>query len=199
MAFASNMAARNAARSALKARGISANRWADYFKLEKVDGEWHALLVTAFPPEPWESLQAEREGIYPFPTAASVTAAMLAQAQRAADALANAQQAATTLPNGKIWVRISSVPKPTKLVHIIADQMNADAAAAGKPAPTRKEVQDECIRRGIASGTARTQYQAWLSAKQSAQANAQRAKELSDAMNARNRALTQAHSTQDDD
>lgn len=187
MAFASNLAARNAARSLLKANGINANRWADFFKLEKVDGEWHALQARPFPAQPWESLKAEREGAYPLPTAASIAQAQadLAAAQRAADALANAQQATSTLPNGKIWIHVSSVPKPTKLVWKIADEMVAAAKAAGKPAPTRKEVQDECIRRGIASGTARTQYQAWFNANQNDQKNAQKAAELSAKLNGR--------------
>lgn len=60
------------------------------------------------------------------------------------------------------WVHASSVQKPTKLVWVIADEMYAEAQNAGKPMPTRKEVQDECVRRGIASGTARTQFQHWF-------------------------------------
>lgn len=60
------------------------------------------------------------------------------------------------------WVHASSVLKPTKLVWVIADEMYAEAQNAGKPMPTRKEVQDECVRRGIASGTARTQFQHWF-------------------------------------
>lgn len=63
---------------------------------------------------------------------------------------------------GKLWIKASSVEKPTKMVWIIADEMVANADQMGKARPTRKEVQDECVRRGIASGTARTQYQHWF-------------------------------------
>lgn len=50
----------------------------------------------------------------------------------------------------------SSVIKPTKMVHIIADSM---------PEATRAEVIAECRARGIAYGTARTQYQVWKKAR----------------------------------
>lgn len=51
------------------------------------------------------------------------------------------------------WIRESSVEKPTKLVWVIADSM---------PGASRKEVQAACVKAGIASGTARTQYQHWF-------------------------------------
>lgn len=51
---------------------------------------------------------------------------------------------------------LSSVSKPTKLVHIIASEM---------PGASRKEVIEACIKAGIAPGTARTQYQAFYSAR----------------------------------
>jgi hypothetical protein len=54
---------------------------------------------------------------------------------------------------GHPWVRSSSVIKPTKQVWHIADEMVG---------ATRKEVIAECIKRGIAFFTARTQYQLWL-------------------------------------
>lgn len=63
---------------------------------------------------------------------------------------------------GKLWIKASSVEKPTKMVWIIADEMCALAEELGRARPSRKEVQDECVRRGIASGTARTQYQHWF-------------------------------------
>lgn len=72
---------------------------------------------------------------------------------------------------GKEWIRASTVVKPTKMVWHVADEMIAAAIDAGKPLPSRKEVQDECVRRGIASGTARTQYQAWKKANDNATAN----------------------------
>lgn len=58
--------------------------------------------------------------------------------------------------------RTSTVALPTKLVWNVADEMVAAAKAAGQPAPKRKAVIEECVRRGIAYGTARTQYQHWF-------------------------------------
>jgi hypothetical protein len=106
-----------------------------------------------------------------------------ANRQKAADALADSLQSASNLPNGKEWIRISSVEKPTKFVWHVADRMVGAALAAGLPAPSRKEVQDECIRLGVASGTARTQYQAWKKANDETALNAQRAAELSKRFN----------------
>lgn len=53
--------------------------------------------------------------------------------------------------------RLSSCEKPTKRVWHIADSM---------PKASRKDVMAECVRQGIAYGTARTQYQAWFKASQ---------------------------------
>lgn len=58
---------------------------------------------------------------------------------------------------GHPWVRKSEIIKPTKQVWNIADEMHA-----ANPEVTRKEVIAECINRGIAFYTARTQYQLWL-------------------------------------
>lgn len=189
MAYASNIAALNAARAFMKAAGYDAAAYKDYFKVEKVDGEWHALQIEAFPAprEPLSCLLIERDGIFAFPGLANAAAqaatesendSELAAAQAAADRAANAQQSAGTV-NGKEWIRISSVIKPVKFVWAVADEMNAAALAAGRPAPTRKEVQDECVRRGVASGTARTQYQAWKRSRDNDLANAEKAAELS--------------------
>ena len=53
-------------------------------------------------------------------------------------------------------LRTSTVDGPTKLVWHIADAMlKAD------PGVRRKDVIEECVRRGIAFYTARTQYQYW--------------------------------------
>lgn len=72
--------------------------------------------------------------------------------------------------NGKPWVRASSIEKPTKRVWAIADEMYAAAEAEGKAMPSRSEVQAECVRRGIASGTARTQFQHWFKCRNEAAA-----------------------------
>ena len=53
--------------------------------------------------------------------------------------------------------RFSTCEKPTKKVWHIADSM---------PKASRKDVMAECVRQGIAYGTARTQYQAWFKASQ---------------------------------
>ena|SRR5690554_194997 len=52
------------------------------------------------------------------------------------------------------------IERPTKLVWHIADEMSA-----ANPQVRRKDVIAECVRRGIAFYTARTQYQQWLAAK----------------------------------
>lgn len=74
----------------------------------------------------------------------------------------------------KVWIRQSTVEKPVKRVWAIADEM-----IAANPSVTRKEVQAECVRRGIASGTARTQYQAWSTARKQSALNEALAAELS--------------------
>lgn len=195
MAYASNIAAMNAAKQFMKAAGFDGAAYKEFFKIEKIDGEWHSLQVAAFPAprEPHSCLLIERDGIYPFPMASeapseALTAPQdddaLAAAQAEADRVANAQQSGSVV-NGKEWIRISSVIKPTKFVWHVADEMNARAAAAGQPAPTRKEVQDECVRRGVASGTARTQYQAWKKARDESSLNSALAAELSARFNAK--------------
>lgn len=194
MAFASNIAAMNAARKILNAQGINSAALKEFFLFEKHDGEWHALQCQPFPGprDPLSCLLIERDACMDaiaFPKAAEAAfheaqAAAAEQidieaAQAAADRLADIAQSATSLPNGKEWIRMSSIPKPTKQVWHIADEMNARSAAAGQSAPSRKEVQDECVRRGIASGTARTQYQAWKKATDESTRNAVHAAELS--------------------
>lgn len=71
-------------------------------------------------------------------------------------------QVASAPGNKPGWVHASTVLKPTKLVWAIADAMYEEARLNDEPMPTRKEVQDECVKRGIASGTARTQFQHWF-------------------------------------
>lgn len=78
--------------------------------------------------------------------------------RQAADRQANAD-AANVDP---LRPRVSSIKLPTKKVWDIADNMTAAAAKAGQAAPKRKDVIEECVRQGIAYGTARTQYQHWF-------------------------------------
>lgn len=73
-------------------------------------------------------------------------------AQADADRLANASMGVDPLKP-----RFSTCERPTKKVWHIADSM---------PGASRKAVMEECVRQGIAYGTARTQYQAWFKASQ---------------------------------
>jgi hypothetical protein len=107
-----------------------------------------------------------------------------ANAQAQADKQANAHQT-SELKNGKIWIHASSCASPVKRVWAIADAMIQAAAEQGKERPSRKEIQDECVRQGVASGTARTQYQAWKKANDNDAANAENAAALSAALNAK--------------
>jgi len=194
MAFPTNIAAINAANAFLKAQGLPKEQRAQFFKIEKLDGEWHSRQIAPFPAprDPLSCLMIERDGIYPFPKAgegaeADATKASeedFAAAQAAADRAADAQQSAG-IKGGKEWIRMSTIERPTKMVHVIADEMVAAAAAEGRERPSRKEIQDECVRRGIASGTARTQYQAWKKANDNAAANAANAAALSAAFSRR--------------
>lgn len=74
------------------------------------------------------------------------------------DKLANAQ-AANVNP---LKPRFSTVQLPTKKVWAVADEMRDAAKKANQAIPTRSEVIAECVNRGIAYGTARTQYQHWF-------------------------------------
>lgn len=78
--------------------------------------------------------------------------------RRAADKIADASVANTD----PLRPRVSIAKLPTKLVWDIADRMTAAAAKENSPAPKRKAVIEECVKQGIAYGTARTQYQHWF-------------------------------------
>lgn len=201
MSYQSNIAAMNAAKKEMKAHGFDAAAYKDHFAIEKHDGHWHALLIQPFPAprDPLSSILDERAGIFAFPKEsdpiiASVTMdeddSEIEAAQAEADRIANAQQSGSTV-NGKEWIRVSSVLKPTKFVWHVADEMYAmaenEACDYGTPVqyPSRKQVQDECVRRGVASGTARTQYQAWKKARDESAANAVHAAELSARFNSK--------------
>lgn len=74
-----------------------------------------------------------------------------AEAARA-DAMANA-----TMGGPRAKLQFSTIKSPVKRVWHIADSM---------PKAARKDVIAECVAQGVASGTARTQYQAWFKASQ---------------------------------
>lgn len=93
-----------------------------------------------------------------FLTIAPPSDLIVAQAQAAADKEANAQ----AVNIDPLKPRLSRIDRPTKAVWNIADDMYFTAEAAGEAAPKRKDVIAECVRQGIAYGTARTQYQHWF-------------------------------------
>lgn len=95
----------------------------------------------------------------PFGGEAEPSDKELAEAQRQADAQANA--AAVNV--NPLRPRLSTAEKPTKLVWAIADELTSK-----DPDITRAQVIEECVRRGIAYGTSRTQYQHWFKTKQDA-------------------------------
>lgn len=95
--------------------------------------------------------------IHPELAAAEAQMPWLKDEEVKAEKLAHALQVNADLPAGK--PKLSTCEKPTKKVWHIADSM---------PKASRKEVIEECVRQGIAYGTARTQYQAWFKASQEA-------------------------------
>lgn len=195
--FQTNLAAINAAR-----KQFGAN-YRDFVNIEKLALREFSIQLRPIPQASGIALETEREGEFQFPQAneqwhanaqaffaslplpepESDESVDLALAQAEADRIANAQASEQNLPNGKVYIRLSSIEKPTKKVWDIADSMIADAAAKGLPRPTRAEIQDECVRRGIATGTSRTQYQAWKKANDATLANMEAAAEASKRFN----------------
>lgn len=200
----------NAARRFMAEQALSGD-WNDHFAIDCI-GPRQFVVQHKQPmnrDDAWQSLMVATEGAFAFPTAAlmdirkgqqAAAAAFFAsrpaaeaasdeeveeaeelrKAQEQADAQANDEQA-NAAPGSKYpagWVHKSAIEKPVKRVWAIADEMIAE-----NPEVTRAEVQAECVRRGIASGTARTQYQAWFSARRAAIENAARAAELSKKFN----------------
>lgn len=185
--FATYMQAMNAAK---KQYGST---YKEEVNFEKIDGQWSVQVKqVAAPIQNDVALTIEREGEFRFPKAEDfevIEAAEIAPdaafeaAQAEADRQATQAQITDAPGSKKEWVRVSTIEKPTKRVWAIADEMIAMAAHAGNAAPSRAEVQDECVRRGIASGTARTQYQAWKKAQDNDRLNATKAAELSKKFN----------------
>lgn len=93
------------------------------------------------------------------------TEADIAAMEKQADEQLNeeAAQAIEAPAKGKAKPEVkntSDIERPTKTVWHIADEMSA-----ANPQVRRKDVIAECVRRGIAFYTARTQYQQWLATK----------------------------------
>lgn len=154
---------------------------------EKIDGQWSVQVKQIEQPIQNDvALTIEREGEFRFPKGEDFEQieaqeidpeaddrAFVAAAQAEADRQATQAQITDAPGKGKKeCVHVSTVEKPTKRVWAIADEMIAEAEEAGETKPTRAEIQDECVRRGIASGTARTQYQAWKKANDNDRVNA---------------------------
>lgn len=64
-------------------------------------------------------------------------------------------------------LKVSKISSPVAMVYAIADAM-----VAVNPAVQRKEILDACVNNGIATLTARTQYQLWKKARTSAPGDA---------------------------
>jgi hypothetical protein len=100
----------------------------------------------------------------PAPATTTLVAPVATTTAPAPSSAAQVTQPTETKPaRSNIIPAKSTVEKPTKAVWAIADEMRAK-----NPNATRKEIVDECVRRGIAFYTARTQYQRWSKTKQSA-------------------------------
>lgn len=150
------------ARRALKAVGDYAFAKAESLIIE-VDGKW------GFNEEAAELAQYEgATGQQYNPDTAEVesapevdVAALEKQADKELEAQLN-EEAAQAVEAGTPKVKAdvkhkSDIELPTKAVWHIADEMKA-----ADPEVRRKDVIAECVRRGIAFYTARTQYQQWL-------------------------------------
>lgn len=173
MALETNLAAINAARKVYGAN------YKEFVTIEKLGMREWSVQLRQLPQSDGSALITDYSGAFSFPTTATQVEVLDLTAELArADAIANSQASETTLKGGKTWVHMSSIPKPTKQVWFIADEM-----IAANPKATRAEIQAECVARGIASGTARTQYQAWKKAGDNDRLNAERAAEASKRFN----------------
>ncbi len=169
MSHKTHMSAMNAARKEF------GKEWKASAKIEKVDGFYYVQVIqstepvaliqeasqSAIHPEGWKEVEGGNESTDPEPLIAIGEALAKADAEANAQALADASGEAA---DKGLWIHKSTTEKPTKKVWHIADAMVANAKEASEPVPTRKQVQEECVRQGIASGTARTQYQHWFKA-----------------------------------
>lgn len=93
-------------------------------------------------------------------TGETLTENFIAEQEQIADKIANNAVLADPIsPVGNIetFPHQSTISKPCKQVFHIADEMKAK-----DPEATRSEIINECVKRGIAFYTARTQYQQWF-------------------------------------
>lgn len=130
----------------------------DQYEIVEVNGQFGFQPIEVAE-EPVQEATAEVEA-----TEADI-AAMEKQAdeQLAEQLNEEAAQAIEATAKGKAKPEVkhkSDIERPTKTVWHIADEM-----VAANPQVRRKDVIAECVRRGIAFYTARTQYQQWLATK----------------------------------
>lgn len=133
----------------------------DQYEIIEVDGQFGYRVKTE--EELVEELRAAEE--VEEPVEESIEAEMEEQAdeQLAEQLNEEAAQAIEAPAKGKAKPEVkhkSDIERPTKTVWHIADEMSAT-----NPQVRRKDVIAECVRRGIAFYTARTQYQQWLATK----------------------------------
>jgi hypothetical protein len=132
----------------------------DQYEIVEIDGKFGYRVKTE--EELVEELRMAEE--VEEPVEEFIEAEMEQQADEQADERLNeeAAQAIEAPAKGKAKPEVkrkSDIPRPSKTVWHIADEM-----VAANPNVRRKEVIEECVRRGIAYYTARTQYQQWLTA-----------------------------------
>lgn len=130
----------------------------DQYEIVEVDGQFGFQLI-----------EVAEEPVQEAPTEVEATEADIAAMEKQADEQLAAQlneeaaQAIEAPAKGKAKPEVkhkSDIERPTKTVWHIADEMSA-----ANPQVRRKDVIAECVRRGIAFYTARTQYQQWLATK----------------------------------
>lgn len=130
----------------------------DQYEIVEVDGQFG-----------FQPIEVAEELVQEAPAEVEATEADIAAMEKQADEqLAEqlneeAAQAIEAPAKGKAKPEVkhkSDIERPTKTVWHIADEMSA-----ANPQVRRKDVIAECVRRGIAFYTARTQYQQWLATK----------------------------------
>lgn len=130
----------------------------DQYEIVEVDGRFGYQLI-----------EVTEELVQEAPAEVEATEADIAAMEKQADEQLAAQlneeaaQAIEAPAKGKAKPEVkhkSDIERPTKTVWHIADEMSA-----ANPQVRRKDVIAECVRRGIAFYTARTQYQQWLATK----------------------------------
>lgn len=120
--------------------------------------EWQSKAAIAQTDAGWQVLEAELKDNVTLTEALAESGQSIEELKEDDGHMIEADKAANRALLG--W-KLSTVVKPTKLVHEIAYSM---------PNASRKEVIAECIARGIGAGTARTQYQAYFSARKADEA-----------------------------